>query len=53
MLGFHDDPHASRREFALEPAGDLHGHPLLDLQVASEQLDDPGQLAQPDDALAR
>src|SRR5689334_12421141 len=33
MLGLEDDPDAAGRELVLEPAGDLHRHPLLDLQI--------------------
>ena len=40
-------------ELVLEPVGDLLGQPLLHLQAAGEQLDDPGELRQPEDAVAR
>lgn len=35
----------------LQPVGDLLGETFLNLQVPGEQLDDPGQLRQPENAL--
>jgi hypothetical protein len=37
----------------LEAVGDLHRQPLLQLQLAYEQLDDPGELREADDPLSR
>ena len=35
----------------MQPAGDLRGESLLNLEIAGEQLDDADQLGQPQDAL--
>src|SRR5215218_6621531 len=53
VLGLQDDPDASGFELALEPVGDLRGQPLLDLEIAAEELDDAAELAEADDPLAR
>jgi hypothetical protein len=53
MLGLQHHADALRLELGLQPAGDLRGQPLLDLQVAREQLDDATELAQTDDPLGR
>ena len=52
VLGLEHDADALGLELALEPARDLRRQPLLDLQGAGEQLDDPGQLREADDPLA-
>ena len=52
MLGVEHDADALRREVIGPPAGDLGGQALLDLQAAGEQVDDAGELRQPQDALA-
>ena len=52
VLGLEHDADALRRELALQPAGDLRGQPLLDLQRAGEVVDHPRELGQPDDPLA-
>ena len=49
MLGLQDDADALGLELVLEPISDLGGQPLLDLQVAGEQLDDATELAQADE----
>src|SRR3954468_13367360 len=53
VLGLDDDADAARGERLLQPVGDLLGEPFLELQVPGEQLDDPGQLGQPEDAVPR
>jgi hypothetical protein len=40
-------------ELTLEPVGDLRRQPLLDLEMAAEELDHTTELAEPDDPLAR
>ena len=52
VLGLDDHADTARREVGLQPVGDLLGQPLLDLRAAGEQLDDPGELRQPEDPLA-
>src|SRR5215213_2628197 len=52
VLGLEHDADTLRRELALQPAGDLRGQPLLDLQRAGEVIDHPSELRQPDDPLA-
>ena len=52
VLGLDHDADALRLELALEPARDLRGQPLLDLQRAGEELDHAGELRQADDPLA-
>jgi hypothetical protein len=51
VLGLEQDTDAPGLQLALQPAGDLGGQALLDLQVAGEQLDDAAELAQADDPL--
>src|SRR3954469_8491429 len=53
VLGLDDDADTSRGQVVLQPAGDLLGQPLLHLEVAGEQLDDPGELRQPQDPVPR
>lgn len=50
MLGLQDDPDALGCDVELEPVGDLLGESLLDLEVPGEQLDDAGELGEPEDA---
>ena len=53
MLGLQDDADARGFELLLQPAGDLLRQPLLDLQVACEELDDASELRQPEDPVPR
>ena len=46
-------PTPDGRELALQPVGDLRRQPLLDLDRPGEVLDDPRELGQADDPLAR
>ena len=46
-------PTPLRLEVLVEPARDLRREPLLHLEVAREQVDDAGELREPDDPLAR
>ena len=53
MLGFEHDADAVRRQLGCQVVGDLHGEPFLELEVAGEVLDDPGELGQPEESLRR
>ena len=53
MLGLEYHPNALGLELPLEPVGDLGAKPLLDLEIAAEELDNTAELAEPDDPLAR
>src|SRR5215218_10845097 len=53
VLRLEDDSDSLRLQLTLEPIGDLRREPLLDLEVAAEELDHPAELAEPDDPLAR
>jgi hypothetical protein len=49
-LDHHADPFGG--QVLLQPVGDLLGQALLNLQIPGEQLNDPGQLRQTEDALS-
>ena len=44
-------PDAARRELALQVVGDPLGQPLLGLHAAGVEVDQPGELGEPEDAL--
>jgi hypothetical protein len=44
-------PVAARPKVGVQPLGDLLGQPLLHLGTPGEQVDDPGELGQPEDPL--
>src|SRR5688572_24144445 len=46
---FEHHSHAFGGEVLLQPVGHLLGQALLDLEVAGEELDHPGQLRQPEE----
>ena len=52
VLGLDDHTDTARGQVLLQPVGHLLGQPLLDLQVAGEQLEHPGELRQAQDPLA-
>ena len=52
VLRLEHDADAARRQMRLQPVGDLLRQALLHLQVAREQVDDPGQLRKADDPVA-
>ena len=52
MFGFEHHSHAFGGEVLLQPVGNLLGQAFLDLEVAGEELDDPGQLGQPEEPFA-
>jgi len=49
VLGLEDDTDAFRHEVLLQPPGHLARQPFLHLQATGEELDDPGQLGEPED----
>jgi hypothetical protein len=51
MLRLDDDAHTFGVKLLLQPVGDLHRDPLLDLRPPGEELDDTGPLRQTKDAL--
>src|SRR3954469_4297861 len=51
-LGLDHHPDALGRELLLEPAGDLGGQPLLDLEGAGEEVDYAGELRETEDAFS-
>ena len=53
VLGLEHHADAVRRELGCQVVGDLHGEPFLELEVAGEVLDDPGQLGEPEESLGR
>src|SRR3712207_776297 len=52
VLGLEHHADALGLQVAVEPAGDLGGQALLDLEIAREELDDACELRQADDPLA-
>jgi hypothetical protein len=52
VLGLQHHTHAGGAKTGSQALGDLLGQPLLDLGPGREMLNQPGQLGQPDDALA-
>jgi hypothetical protein len=52
VLGLDDHTDTARGQVLLQPVGHLLGQPLLDLQVAGEQLEHPGELREAEDPLA-
>lgn len=51
MLGLEHDPDAVRLEVSMEPPCNLHGKPLLHLQVPSEQIYYSRELRQANDSI--
>ena len=53
MRRFHHDGDAERRDLVADRVGDLVGQPLLHLQAAAEDVDEPRNLAEADHLVAR